>query len=637
MLPTTLLCLALACASVGSDGAAPVQAPPPPAAAAVELPRYDARTFYETTSLRGASFSHDESKVLLSTDASGVFNVYAQPLAGDEPIQLTHSSTDAHMAVSYFPADDRFLTRADKGGNELTHLYVAERDGALKDLTPGAKVKASFVRWSADGRWFFVTTNERDPRSFDLYRYATDGYERELLFQNKDAYEIAAVSPDGKWVALDKSTNNLNSNVYVARLGRKRARPVLVTPHDGQAQHQAAVFSPDSKRLIYRTDAHGEFMQAWSYELAGRRHAQEAAADWDVSGVRYSHGGKYRAVTTNADAHTVVTVTEFATGKTVALPDLGDAQVTRVTFSRSERRAAVYVSGDRSPPDLVVVDLQTGEHRRHTRSLNPAIDPEQLVDGRNVRFPSFDGLEIPALLYRPRDASADNQVPAILRIHGGPGGQSRLGYNPSIQHLVNHGYAVLAVNNRGSSGYGKTFYHLDDRRHGDVDLKDCVWARKYLDELDWIDGKRVGILGGSYGGYMVLAALAFEPDAFEVGVDIFGVANWIRTLESIPPWWTSFRDSLYAEIGDPKVDRERLEEFSPLLHYQHITRPLLVIQGANDPRVLKVESDEIVAGVRQNGVPVEYVVFDDEGHGFRKRQNRITAAETVLRFLDEYL
>ena len=178
---------------------------------------------------------------------------------------------------------------------------------------------------------------------------------------------------------------------------------------------------------------------------------------------------------------------------------------------------------------------------------------------------------------------------------------------------------------------------MDDRKHGEVDLKDVVYGRRDLESLDWVDGRRVGILGGSYGGYMVCAALAFEPEAFDAGIDIFGVTNWLRTLESIPPWWASFRDALYAEMGDPKTDRERLRRISPLFHAKNIRKPLLVVQGANDPRVLKIESDEMVQAVRAEGVPVEYIVFPDEGHGFLKKENRITAAEAYLKFLDRYL
>ncbi|CAN5210856.1 hypothetical protein BH24PSE1_BH24PSE1_10330 [soil metagenome] len=225
----------------------------------------------------------------------------------------------------------------------------------------------------------------------------------------------------------------------------------------------------------------------------------------------------------------------------------------------------------------------------------------------------------------------------MVFVHGGPGGQSRRGYSPMIQHLVNNGYAVYAINNRGSSGYGKTFFHLDDRKHGDVDLKDVVASKAFLGSMDWVDGDRIGIMGGSYGGYMVAAALAFEPQVFDVGVNIFGVTNWVRTLESIPPYWAAFRESLYDEMGDPKTDAERHRRISPLFHAKNIVKPMLVVQGANDPRVLQIESDEIVAAVKANGVPVEYLVFPDEGHGFLRKQNRISASEAYLKFLDTHL
>ncbi|MDQ3483471.1 MAG: alpha/beta fold hydrolase, partial [Pseudomonadota bacterium] len=235
------------------------------------------------------------------------------------------------------------------------------------------------------------------------------------------------------------------------------------------------------------------------------------------------------------------------------------------------------------------------------------------------------------MLYKPLGADAQNKAPALVFVHGGPGGQSRRGYSPMIQHLVNNGYAVYAINNRGSSGYGKTFFHLDDRKHGDVDLKDVVASKAFLGSMDWVDADRIGIMGGSYGGYMVAAALAFEPQVFDVGVNIFGVTNWVRTLESIPPYWAAFRESLYDEMGDPKTDAERHRRISPLFHAENIVKPMLVVQGANDPRVLQVESDEIVAAVKANGVPVEYLVFPDEGHGFLRKQNRISASEAYLK------
>ena len=175
------------------------------------------------------------------------------------------------------------------------------------------------------------------------------------------------------------------------------------------------------------------------------------------------------------------------------------------------------------------------------------------MKGQTVRYESYDGLDIPAILFKPHHASATNKVPAIVQVHGGPGGQSRLNYSSLYQYLVNHGYAVLRVNNRGSSGYGKSFYKMDDQKHGDVDLKDVIEGKNYLAGLDFVDADKIGILGGSYGGYMTMRAMTHAPDEFKVGVNIFGVTNWLRTLKSIPPWWGSFKDALYLEMGDPNT------------------------------------------------------------------------------------
>ncbi|MEX0272754.1 MAG: alpha/beta hydrolase family protein, partial [Flavobacteriaceae bacterium] len=247
-------------------------------------------------------------------------------------------------------------------------------------------------------------------------------------------------------------------------------------------------------------------------------------------------------------------------------------------------------------------------------------------------------LKIPAIYYRPHQASPENKVPDLVWVHGGPGGQSRQNFSPLIQYLVNHGYAILAVNNRGSSGYGKSFYQMDDQNHGDKDLRDCVEGKNWLAQQSDIDTEKIGIIGGSYGGYMTMAALTFAPEEFDVGVNIFGVTNWIRTLRSIPPWWESFKEALYQEMGNPNTaDSVRLKAISPLFHANKVTKPLIVLQGSQDPRVLQVESDEIVASVRKNGVPVEYVLFDDEGHGFAKKDNQVEAYGKILEFLDIYL
>ena len=606
---------------------------------------YSAAAFHNTTSYSGASFSADESRLLISSDTTGVWAVYSVPVAGGESKQLTDSAGPV-FAQSYFPDDDRFLYAGDQGGNELNHLYVGSAgagdvpEGGV-DLTPGANVRASFAGWRADGEAFFVRTNERTPFAMDLYRYSvpppgTWDFERELVFENDGTFNLGDVSDDGRWLALDKLASNYDSDVYAYDL--MAGHLVHVTEHEGEVEHSSGGFTPDSAQLYYGTNEHGEFNQVWSYDLAGGARELVLAADWDVFGVSFSETGRYRVSAINEDASTSVEVLDTETGAPVALPDLPAGDIGAVRFSASDRLMAFYLSSDRSPSDLYVVDLeQGGEALRLTQSLNPEIDPEDLVTPEVIRYPSFDGLEIPAILWRPHGVSAANPAPAMVWVHGGPGGQTRRSYRADIQHLVNQGYVVLGVNNRGSSGYGKTFFHMDDKKHGEVDLQDCVWARTWLESQDWVDGSRVGIIGGSYGGYMVAAALAFEPEVFDVGIDIFGVTNWIRTLESTPPWWQAQKVALLGELGDPATERERLHRISPLFHASNIVRPLLVIQGANDPRVLQVESDELVEAVRANDVPVEYVLFPDEGHGFRNRVNRIEASERYAAFLAEHL
>ncbi|MGQ0559860.1 MAG: S9 family peptidase [Sphingosinicella sp.] len=619
-------------------GAASAQPASPPAQAQAPV-RYTARQFIETTAYSmaspdGVAFSQDGRDILVSSDASGVFNAYRLPVAGGDAVQVTQSTGNAMFATSFFPGDDRILFTADEGGNELDHVFVRLADGSIRDLTPGERLKANFHGFSADGGTLFISTNERNPQMFDLYAYDARSYERRLIFQN-EGYIVSEVSRDGRYVALAKAHSSANNDIYLAEIG-SAASPRLISEHQGNIDHDIHGFTPDGRTLIYGTNETSEFGQAWSYDLASGARRPLIQADWDVTFVRHSPSGRYRVHALNADASTRLTITDTASGRPLALRGVPAGDLGAVRFNRDETMIAFTVTSDTSPPDIFVADLASGEARRLTRALNPAIDERQLVEARVARFRSYDGLEIPGILYRPREASAANPVPAIVWVHGGPGGQSRRGYSSSIQHLVNHGFAVFAINNRGSSGYGKTFFHLDDRRHGDVDLRDVVAARGWLEGMDWISD-RIAVMGGSYGGYMTAAALAFHPEAFDAGVNIFGVTNWVRTLASIPPWWGAQRLALFDEMGDPATDTERHRRISPLFHAANIRRPMLVVQGANDPRVLQVESDEIVAAVRANNVPVEYLLFADEGHGFERKDNRISASEAYLRFLEQHL
>jgi len=444
------------------------------------------------------------------------------------------------------------------------------------------------------------------------------------------------VSSSGRWVALDKPRTSADSDIYVVDLMSDSKEPRLVTEHDGNISHTAFAFTPDETKLVYSTDEFGEFSQAWTHNLTTGQKVRLIESDWDVNFVFYSPSGRYRVSAVNADGLTELSILDRETKRDVVLNDVPEGELSQIRFSRDESKITFGVNTDTSPRYIYIAEIG-GSAKRLTNALNPTINEANLVTATVERFEASDGVVIPGILYKPKEASANNRVPALVFVHGGPGGQSTRGYSALIQHLVNHGYAVYAANNRGSSGYGKTFFHMDDRRHGEEDLRDIVEAGDYLRGLDWVNSDQVGVMGGSYGGFMTAAALAFHPQAFEVGVNIFGVTNWVRTLKSIPPWWESFKESLYDEMGDPATDEERHHKISPLFHASNIVKPLLVVQGANDPRVLQVESDELVAAVKANGVPVEYVIFPDEGHGFLKRENRITASNAYVDFLNKYL
>lgn len=629
--------------------AAPVQAGGPVVFAAAAAPasaqtpaRYTAAQFYDTTNFRmahplGRVFSQDGKSMLMGSDATGVFNAYALPVAGGAPRPLTASTTSAVTPISYFPGDDRILFSQDGGGDELNHVFVRAVDGTTRDVTPGEKTKADFLAWADDGKSFYVISNARDPEAFDVLAIDATTYASRVVYQNSGDFMPSAISGDGRWISIEKQTTSANADIYLVDLKAPAAAPKLVTPHEGNVSYGVYDFTPDSRTMTFGTDEHGEFTQAWNMDLATGRKTPLIQADWDVAYISYSPSGRYRVSALNADAKTEMSLTDTRTGRAVALTGVPAGDIGGVRFSKDEKQVAFTVASDTSPSDIFVADLATGQARRLTTALNPAIKESDLVEATVIRYQGEGGVQIPAILYRPKGATAANPAPAIVMVHGGPGGQSRRGYSATIQHLVNHGYAVLAANNRGSSGYGKTFFHMDDRQHGQADLRDIVAGGQWLKDQDWVADDQVAVMGGSYGGYMTAAALAFHPDAFAAGINIFGVTNWVRTLNSIPAWWGAQRAALFDEMGDPATDGERHRAISPLFHAKNIRKPLLVVQGANDPRVLKVESDEIVAAVKANNVPVEYLVFPDEGHGFQRRDNRIAAQEAYLAFLNTYV
>ncbi len=601
--------------------------------AKTEVANYTIEQFMDNESAFANGYSSDKSKILMTSNRSGIFNMYTTSGTGGEVMPITKSDSASIYGISYFPEDDRILFRMDGNGDEIFKIFMKDGE-TIKALTPVEKVRALFQGWSKDGKQFSYASNERDPRYMDQYEMDIATLTSKMVYQAEEGIDFAGMTEDKKHIALLSPINTNDSDLYVLNT----ETGIKTKVNDNVSGNSPQDFSPDGKSMYYTTDDGGEFSYVMKYNIAEGTKERVIERDWDINGYSFSENGKYQTTFINEDAKNSIEITEVATETALDLPSVDGKEITGVTFSRDEESVLLRIGGSNTPSDSYSYNLKTKALSRLTENLNDEIMQDDLVSAKVIRYRSFDGVEIPAIYYQPIQATADNPVPALVWVHGGPGGQSRQGFNSTIQYLVNHGYAVLAVNNRGSSGYGKTFYKMDDQNHGDKDLKDCIAGKDWLAGQEVIDGDKIGIIGGSYGGYMTMAALTYAPEEFNVGVNIFGVTNWMRTLKNIPPWWESFKDALYTEMGDPNTeDSIRLKQQSPLFHTENVTKPLMVLQGAKDPRVLQIESDEIVAGVRKNGVPVEYVLFEDEGHGFVKKENRIEAYGKIKEFLDLYL
>ena len=622
------LCLIGAFLSCKKDTKEPVAEKTP------DIKQYSIEQFMDNEAVGNGSFSPDNSKLLVHSNRSGIYNLYEVSAKGGELEPLTQSDSSSVFAISYFPNDERILYSADGNGDEINHIFLRDTTGTVTDLTPEKGAKASFYGWNTGKTGFYFGSNKRDPKYFDVYEMSIDDFSTNLIYQNNDGLNFSDMSNNKKYIALSQSLNTNDSDLFIYNTETKEK----VKINDSLSGNSAQDFSRDSKTFYYTTDDGSEFAYLMAYDLESGEKTKVLEKNWDVLGASFTENGKYMTVFVNDDGKNAIEVLDANTMKPIELPDFGDKSITSVSFSDDENWMRMYVGGSNTPSDLYTYNFETKEQHKLTNVLNKEINPDDLVTAKVIRYKSFDGVEIPAIYYLPHQASETNKVPAMVWVHGGPGGQTRQNFSSLVQYMVNHGYAVLAVNNRGSSGYGKTFYKMDDLNHGEKDLQDCVEGKNWLAKQPEIDGDKIGIIGGSYGGYMTMAALTYTPEEFDVGVNIFGVTNWLRTLKSIPPYWESFRKSLYLELGDPySQDSVRLKRISPLFHADKVTKPLIVLQGSQDPRVLQVESDEIVENVKANGVPVEYVLFEDEGHGFVKKENQIEAYSRILQFLDNYL
>lgn len=658
--PLVLLATLLATLAGGPVSAAaptPATTPPPPRIERGNLvlegvPAHSARVI-ETLDAwlagRGATLRDflPDGSLLISTRFGEVEQVHrvAMPMGMRE--QLTFG-TEPVGALSASPqAEGGFVFARDRGGDENAQLFHHRpQDRRLRLLTDGRSRHGGAV-WSRDGRRIAFAGNARDGIATDIYvidmtvsdtAAPTTAGPRLAIAAQGENWAPVDWSADGTQLLLLATASVTDARLYLADVATGGFRLLSLGGKPGtRTGIGGARFSADGRGVWFTADLGGEFQQLRYLDLTdGSLRSLTADVPWDIEDFEPGPDGRWLAYIANVDGYGKLSLLDLGAARTVQPTGLPEGLISGLRFDRSGARLGMTIESARSPRDVWVLDLARGDAVRWTASEGGAIDPAGLVPAELVRYPTWDRSQgaarrIPAFLYRPRGPGPH---PVIIDIHGGPEGQSRPGYSAWTQYLVNElGYAVVQPNVRGSTGYGRSFTMLDNGRLREDSVRDIGALLVWIAAQPGLDPQRVVVSGGSYGGYMVLASMVAFGDRLRGGIDIVGISNFVTFLTNTAAYRRDLRRVEYGDERDPSM-RAFLQRISPLTRADAIRKPLLVVQGLNDPRVPASESEQLVARVRANGTEVWYVAARDEGHGFRKKGNRDFDLRTRATFLE---
>ncbi|HYR07672.1 MAG TPA: S9 family peptidase [Longimicrobium sp.] len=639
--------LAVLAAPAAAQDTLPTPAPvdvPALEPAALSLAGSDCQGIARYLNVRSAQdpqLSPDGRELLYITSTTGQPQLWIAPVRPEGPAaprQITFGANRVQFAR--WSPDGRWIAYGtDRGGNERTQIFLLSPDGTReRELTPADDFFREFAGWSPAGSRIAYVSNERNGNDFDLYVMDLDADGRpgapRMIMRGAGNLGVQAWRPDGEALVLSQGRGEADNDLFLLDL-RTQKLDTLFAPAQ-MSSYRGIQWTPDGQGFFVATNHERDFAGLAHY------HIPERALHWmqeprrDVESVALSPDGRFLAYTVNEDGWSRLIVRDLPGQRDVALGELPGGVVGALEWAKGAPRLAIGISGPGLPGDVWVYDASAGQTFRATESTLAGLDPASFVSPDPLTIRSFDGENIYGLMYVPRDA-AGRRPPVVMMLHGGPTSQARPQFDPVKQYLLTRGYAVLDLNFRGSTGYGQRFTQLDNGRLRPSAVQDMKAAVEYLRTArPDLDGNRVAAMGGSYGGYMTLAAVAQLPEYFQAGVDFVGVANWISGLEDASPSLKNSDRIEYGNIDDP-ADRAFFTQISPLSYAGDIRSPLLVVHGANDPRVPVGEADQIVRAVRHRRGDVEYLRFPDEGHGIAKLQNRVTAYQRIARFLDRVL
>ena len=582
-------------------------------------------------------------RVAFLLNVTGTPQVWTVAATGGWPEQLTFYE-DRVDFVRWSPDGTGLVFGKARGGDENAQLYWMSPDGAqVRQLTDAPRIRYNFGAWSADGRRISYASNKRNPNFFDIYVMDVSDGRETLVYQQDGSNAPAAWSADGRFIVVSRASDtlSLDNDLYLVELATKGI--THLTPHTGAAQFGNVHFTRDNRALLLSTNVAGEWQSLARMDLATRRIEPATDAAWDTDASEMSADGRLLAYALNREGFSELYVRKLTdAGRSedkdtpVTLP--GKGVVVGLDFSRDGRKLAFTFAGARFNSDVWLYDLKTRRLEQVTRASRAGIPQSSFVEPELIRYKTFDGRDIPAWYYRPRNANASGgasrALPVIVSVHGGPEGQERPSFNPTYQYFLSRGYAVLAPNVRGSTGYGKTYTHLDDVKLREDSVRDLAAAVEWLKTSGNADARRIAVMGGSYGGYMTLAAITLYPDLWAAAIEMYGISNFETNLRNTSGYRRRQREREYGTLAN---DLEFLRSVSPIYKVDRIKAPLLVFQGKNDPRVPYTESEQIVKALRDRNAPVEYTLFDDEGHGFVKLNNRLVVYPKIVDFLERHM